>query len=124
MAQHEQPVCFDFKIQVLGIDQVLEDRNSKIGETTGDLIEDATRVWDENAFPFTNVAKIIIPTSSTKDKSLLIDCESRAFNPWHSLAAHQPLGGINRLRKPVYISSAANRHNHALAESARNLESD
>ena len=124
MAQHEQPVCFDFKIQVLGIDQVLEDRNSNIGETTGDLIEDATRVWDENAFPFTNVAKIIIPTSSTKDKSLLIDCESRAFNPWHSLAAHQPLGGINRLRKPVYISSAANRHNHAPAESARNLESD
>ena len=124
MAQHQEPVCFDFKIQVLGINQVREDRNSNIGETTGDLIEDATRVWDENAFPFTKVAKIIIPTSPTKGKSLLIDCEPRDFNPWHSLAAHQPLGGINRLRKPVYISSAANRHRDAPAESAAISDSD
>ena len=124
MAQHREPVCFDFKIQVLGINEIRADRNSNIGDSTGDLIEDATRVWDENAFPFTNVAKIIIPTSPTKGKSLLIDCESRDFNPWHSLAAHQPLGGINRLRMPVYISSAANRHSDAPAESVGNLKSD
>jgi hypothetical protein len=24
------------------------------------------------------------------------------FNPWQSVAAHQPLGGINRSRKPIY----------------------
>ena len=124
MAQHQEPVCFDFKIQVLGINEIRADRNSNTGESTGDLIEDATRVWDENAFPFTKVARIIIPTSPTKGKSLLIDCDSRDFNPWHSLAAHQPLGGINRLRKPVYISSAANRHSDAPAESVGNLKSD
>ena len=116
MAQHEQPVCLDFKIQVLRIEQVHEDRNSNIGENVGDLIEDATRVWDENAFPFATVAKIIIPTSPTKDNSLLIDCESRDFNPWHSLSDHRPLGGINRLREPVYFSSAANRRSDAPPE--------
>jgi hypothetical protein len=25
-----------------------------------------------------------------------------AFNPWHALAEHRPMGGINRLRKAVY----------------------
>ena len=35
--------------------------------------------------------------------------EELVFNPWQSLAAHQPLGGINRLRKPVYLSSAEHR---------------
>ena len=109
MAPQEEPVCLDFKIQVLGIDQVREDRKSNIGENASDLIEDATRVWDENEFPFTKVAQIIIPTSPTKKNSILQDCESRIFNPWHAMIDHQPLGGINRLRKPVYVISAVNR---------------
>lgn len=28
-----------------------------------------------------------------------------ALSPWKCLAAHQPLGGINRLRKGVYQAS-------------------
>lgn len=104
-----EQVCFDFKIQVLGVDQVREDRNGNTGENTDDLIEDATRVWGENEFPFTKVAQIIIPVSSGSNDSVLQDCEARAFNPWHSLTDHQPLGGINRLRKPVYVISEVTR---------------
>lgn len=113
LAQHQEKVCFDFKVQVLSIDQVREDRNSNIDENASDLIEDATRVWDESEYPFIKVAQIIFPTSPTKKNSILQDCESRAFNPWHSLTAHQPLGGINRLRNPVYVISAVSRDSDA-----------
>ena len=36
-------------------------------------------------------------------------CERLVFTPWHSLAAHQPIGSINRLRKAVYEASAQHR---------------
>jgi catalase len=107
--QEGEDVCFDFKVQVLGIDQVRKQRNIHNGK--GDLIEDATRKWDEDEFPFVSVAKITIeaPVSASRFDATQQDCESQAFNPWHSLAQHTPLGGINRLRRPVYIGSAANR---------------
>ena len=107
MSQGEN-VCFDLKIQVQSIDQVKADRkNSDVSK--GDLIEDATREWDK--IPFLNVAKITIPTPQAVDLAdpTQQDCKSQAFNPWHSLAEHKPLGGINRLRRPVYIHSADNR---------------
>jgi hypothetical protein len=107
MSQGEN-VCFDLKVQVQSIDQVKADRtNSDVSK--GDLIEDATRSWDK--IPFFNVAKITIPTPQTLDLAdpTQQDCKSQAFNPWHSLTEHRPLGGINRLRRPVYINSADNR---------------
>ncbi len=102
-------VCYDFKIQVLGVDQVREQRSTDDGK--GDLIEDATREWVEAQIPFISVAKITIPVPQDID---LADgdqqaCKSSAFNPWHSLMEHKPLGGINRLRRPVYINSEFNR---------------
>jgi hypothetical protein len=70
-------------------------------------IEDATAVWDEDHSPYIMVARVTVPaqvswengTSETQENDL-------AFNPWHGLAAHQPLGGVNRVRKPVYAASA------------------
>ena len=104
-------VCLDLKVQVLSIDQVKADRERT--DVSGDVIEDATREWDdsESAFGFTRVATITVVTPQTVDLSDVTqkDCESQSFNPWHSLVEHQPLGGINRLRKPVYINSAGNR---------------
>ena len=32
-----------------------------------------------------------------------------AFSPWNGLAEHGPMGGINRLRKAVYLASQAKR---------------
>ena len=37
-------------------------------------------------------------------------CENLSFNPWHSLPAHRPLGGINRARKVVYPALSKLRH--------------
>lgn len=91
-------VVFDFKVQVRGKEEGLG-------------IEDATSIWDENQFPFVNVAKITIrsPQREIFTPKALERCENLVFNPWHSLADHQPLGGINRLRKPVYLNSAEHR---------------
>lgn len=113
MSQGEN-ICFDFKVQLQTIDQVKKDR-AKSDASKGDLIEDATREWDN--IPFFNVAKITIPKPQTVDltDSTQQDCKSQAFNPWHSLAEHRPLGGINRLRRPVYINSVDNRREGVLA---------
>jgi hypothetical protein len=35
--------------------------------------------------------------------------EPLSFSPWHSLAAHRPMGGLNRLRGAVYGESFSNR---------------
>ena len=103
-------VCFDLKIQVLSAEQVKADRNRPT-EAGEDLIEDASMVWSENEYPFTSVAKLILrgPQNIDLSSAAQKDCESQAFNPWHSLNQHKPLGGINRLRNPVYINSATNR---------------
>lgn len=105
----KENVCIDVKIQVLSIDQVKADREKS--DVSGDIIEDATREWNKEEFPFIKVAKITLATPQTVDLSDATqqDCKSQAFNPWHSLAEHKPLGGINRLRKPVYINSSGNR---------------
>ncbi|MCZ6841492.1 MAG: catalase family protein [SAR324 cluster bacterium] len=91
-------VVFDFKVQVRGKEEGLG-------------IEDATSIWDDKQFPFVNMAKITIraPQRDINTPKALERCENLVFNPWHSLAAHQPLGGVNRLRKPVYLSSAEHR---------------
>jgi len=31
-------------------------------------------------------------------------CENLSFNPWHTLPAHEPIGGIQRVRKAVYTA--------------------
>lgn len=94
-----EPIIYDFMIQV---------RNK--GDEALD-IEDATAVWDEAHFPFIPVAKITIaaPQADIYSPENEARGEDLVFSPWHSLAAHQPLGGINRLRKDVYTVSAEHR---------------
>ena len=91
--ENNEDVVFDFKIQVR---QAGEDNL---------FIEDATKSWSFDEFPGKTVARLTIPAPQQDDKS----CEKQFFTPWHSLADHQPLGGINRLRKAVYIASAKRR---------------
>ena len=33
------------------------------------------------------------------------EAEDMSFDPWHALAEHRPLGGINRARRDVYAAS-------------------
>ena len=65
-------------------------------------VEDPTVVWDEARSPWVRVAEIRIPPQRFDDEETMLDCERRAFSPWHTLPEHRPLGGINRVRRRVY----------------------
>lgn len=73
-------------------------------------IENANEVWDEAVSPFHKVASIRIPKqqfdNATRDKY----GENLSFNPWHALAEHRPLGGVNRARRVVYAAISKERH--------------
>jgi hypothetical protein len=70
-------------------------------------VEDATVAWNEEASPYRTVArlKVMPQTSIGTDLQALTD-EQTFFSPWHGLAAHQPLGSVNRARRHTYEMSA------------------
>jgi len=80
-------------------------------------VEDSTVEWKA---PWVAVARITAPPQEawTHGWSVQID-DGMQFNPWHCLAAHRPLGSINRVRRAVYAASArfrAERNGAPLAE--------
>jgi hypothetical protein len=52
------------------------------------------------------VARIRIPTQSIDDPGRTTQCEQTAFNPWHCLPEHRPLGSMNRARREIYRAMA------------------
>jgi hypothetical protein len=70
-------------------------------------IEDASVPWPENRSPYLAVARICVPTQVawSEARSATID-DRLAFNPWHGLSAHRPIGSIMRARKMAYRQSA------------------
>ncbi|MBU1330124.1 MAG: catalase family protein [Gammaproteobacteria bacterium] len=65
-------------------------------------IEDPSVEWDESISPFQTVALITLPAQDFDSSEQNLFCDNLAFNPWHALPEHRPIGGINRLRKAVY----------------------
>jgi hypothetical protein len=74
-------------------------------------IEDATVPWPEADSPHVGVAKITFPIQNpdTPERRRFGD-DVLSFNSWRGLAAHRPLGSINRLKKLVYEASSDFRH--------------
>ena len=70
-------------------------------------IEDPSVVWDEKDTPFETVATIRAPhqISWSPDRAHAVD-DAMAFSVWHGLAAHRPLGSINRVRRAAYEMSS------------------
>lgn len=73
-------------------------------------LDDAMVRWPEprdgeatSGAPFHEVARVTIKQGTqAMDQQA---CECLAFNPWHGLKAHQPLGSLNRARLAVYKKS-------------------
>jgi hypothetical protein len=80
--------CFEFLVQF----QTDADRMP---------IEDATVEWKEEESPYVPVARIRIPQQRVAASDTGA-CEVVAFNPWHSLVEHRPLGSLNRARRAIY----------------------
>jgi hypothetical protein len=98
-AKGAQDTVFEFQVQVRDADSLVIDTD----------IEDACVPWDETKFPFVTVATITIPPQDFDSPEQREQCEHLVFSPWHGLVEHQPLGGINRLRRAVYEASALDR---------------
>ena len=70
-------------------------------------IEDASVEWHERDSPYRLVAHIQIPVQEVGGSERTTACERMAFNPWHALADHRPLGDFNRARRHIYSAMAA-----------------
>jgi catalase len=72
-------------------------------------IEDASREWLESDSPLVPVGKLTFPAQDLAEPGRDQLCERLSYNPWHGIAAHQPMGHINRARRFVYAASRAHR---------------
>ncbi|WP_175879807.1 catalase family protein [Mycobacterium sp. IS-2888] len=74
-------------------------------------IEDATVPWPEEVSPHIGVAKLRYEQQNpdSPDRRRFGD-DVLSYNSWRGLAAHRPLGPINRLKLKVYEASSNFRH--------------
>ena len=89
--------CFDFMVQIQT-------------DAVKMPVEDPSVDWDEAVSPFIPVAKLTIPKQVFDSERQMAYCEALSFTPWHSLPEHQPIGGVNRIRKAVYERASTLRH--------------
>jgi hypothetical protein len=69
-------------------------------------LEDAKVAWPEDRSPYIAVARVFVPRQQTWNEALQRRYEdTTAFSPWHGLAAHRPLGSVNRVRQAVYVAA-------------------
>lgn len=66
-------------------------------------VEDASVDWSQEESPYRSVATVRLPPQQPYSNARRVFGDDRlAFRPWHGLAAHRPLGSVNRLRKAGY----------------------
>ena len=91
------PACFDFMVQFQTDPIKMPIENSSV-------------TWNEVQSPFIKVATITIDNQPFRSDERMKSCEAMTFNPWQTIDAHKPLGGINRVRKAVYSETSGFRH--------------
>ncbi len=72
-------------------------------------IEDASVNWPT---PYSTVARLMLPIqdcASAQGRALCEKVEGTVIDPWQALAAHRPLGDVQRARKVVYFQSQKGR---------------
>ena len=89
-----QEVLFEFQVQLRTSEQTMP-------------IEDPTIEWPESESPYRTVAHLLLPRQEITPLRSQDAYRNLAFNVWHALTAHRPLGGINRARRAAYPVSSA-----------------
>lgn len=98
-----QEVLFEFQVQLRTSSQTMP-------------IEDATVEWPESESPYRTVAHLLLPRQEIALLRQQAAYQNLSFNVWHAMVAHRPLGGINRVRRRVYVLSSNWRRQHAEAK--------
>ena len=93
--------------EMVGIEGLWEFRVQLCRDLDKQPVEDPTVEWKEDEAPFQRVATIRVHRQDSWNDAL-VDAvnETMRFGVWTGLAAHQPLGNINRARKEPYLHSA------------------
>jgi hypothetical protein len=73
-----------------------------------DPVENPMVAWKAEPIP---VATIAVAPQAFDTPECMKEAEEMSFDPWHALAEHRPLGGINRARREVYAASLKTRQN-------------
>ena len=100
------------RAEMQGTEGVWEFRVQLCRDLEKQPVEDATVEWKEDEAPFVRVGLITAHPQDSWDAAR-VDAvnEKMRFSVWTGLAAHQPLGNINRARKATYKHSADFRQN-------------
>jgi hypothetical protein len=69
-------------------------------------LDRATVRWSEVLSPPVHVATLVLPRQDLGTRGQDAYGENLAFNPWHVLPAHEPVGSIAEARKVAYRASA------------------
>jgi len=91
-----QPLHWDLQLQFFASEELTP-------------IENPTVNWPT---PYSTVARLMLPRQSTQSpegQALAEQIERAVFDPWQALAAHRPLGDVQRARKVVYFESQKGR---------------
>ncbi len=89
----EKDVSFDFMVQ-------FQTDSHKMP------IENASVRWSEKLSPYRKVATLQISAQQFDSLEQLNFDRYLSFTPWHSIAAHRPLGNQNRARKQIYLETS------------------
>ncbi len=97
----------DVRVEMTRLDAEWEFQVQLCRDLEKQPIEDPTVEWVEEISPFQRVAVLRVPAQDSWDAGQVreIDEETR-FSIWTGLAAHRPLGNINRARNETYRHSA------------------
>ena len=87
----QEEATFDFLVQFH-----VDDRRTPI--------EDASVEWQDA--PYQRVGIVKIPRQRFDNVERASQGERMMFNPWHCLAAHSPVGEMNRARREIYYAMA------------------
>lgn len=100
----KREVLFEFQVQLRTSERTMP-------------VEDATVEWPESESPFRTVGHLLLPRQDIDRLRYQKEFRNLAFDVWHALEAHRPLGGINRVRRAVYRVSSAWRQDSSSADS-------
>jgi len=74
-------------------------------------LDEATVRWDEALSKPVLVARLTIPRQDIDARGQSVYGDNLAYNPWHALKEHAPVGSIAEARKLVYRAAAELRRN-------------
>lgn len=72
-------------------------------------LDKATVRWEESGSAPVKVARLTLQKQDITARGQAAYGENLAYNPWHSLVEHRPVGSIAEVRKTVYRASAEQR---------------